>query len=385
MALHRVTIFEATADVLGTIKKIRFDFEKQELCIEVVNLEEALVMLQRLELPVASRSSGVALPVSEKDLTDVLSGQVPYRVETPSELPVVAQTVSHRQAEPVKALPVQVEPVQAEPVTASVAAVNPVVMPVAPRVVSSAAAPLASSIPKPEAVLLSEGGSSTTVVKRKVGRPTKAEQQARADAWLRENASKIAAARGNGNGAGNAASDFAADIGSVATEAIPGCTLRADEPSVAYIQVVAPEEAPTAAPVAAPAAVPATAPAVVPATAPVEAQVEAPVAAPIAAPEAAPVAVETPEPETASAVVQVVAEPDETINPISVEGDSQLPPEVLNAISLREVLAWLFDQGVVEYEEVLARCFAMQKQVGVLDRITNLEERVKRGVSLFND
>jgi hypothetical protein len=79
------------------------------------------------------------------------------------------------------------------------------------------------------------------------------------------------------------------------------------------------------------------------------------------------------------AVAQV--EPDETI---TVVDDGQLPPEVLNAISLREVLAWLFDQGVVEYEDVLARCFAMQKKVGVLDRITNLEERVKRGVSLFN-
>jgi len=365
MALHRVTIFEATADVLGTIKKIRFDFEKQELCIEVVNLEEALVMLQRLELPVASR---VALPVSEKDLTDVLSGQAPYRVETPAALPVAAPTVSPRKAEPVKASPVQVEPVQAEPVTTSIAAVNPIVTPVAPSVVSGAAAPLASSIPKPEAVLLSDGGSSTTVVKRKVGRPTKAEQQARAEAWLRENAGKIVAVPGNGNGAGNAASDFAADIGSVATEAIPGCTLRADEPSVASPQVAAPVAAPVAVPV----------------TAFVEVPVEAPVAAPVAVPVAAPVAVETPAPETTSAVAPVVAEPDETINPISVEGDSQLPPEVLNAISLREVLAWLFDQGVVEYEEVLARCFAMQKQVGVLDRITNLEERVKRGVSLFN-
>jgi len=69
MALHRVVKFEATADILGTIRRVCYDLDEQRLVIETINLEEAMVMLHRLE---AAAPAKVTIPSTEVDLVAAL-------------------------------------------------------------------------------------------------------------------------------------------------------------------------------------------------------------------------------------------------------------------------------------------------------------------------
>lgn len=411
MTIHRVVVFEATADVLGTIRRVRYDLDAQRLSVEAINIEEALVMLQRLE---AAAPLSVAVPKNEAELIAAMkateepkpSFAQPAVVTITPAVPEVPESAPAPTPEPI--VPVQTTP---PPASATVGAEEPAV-PAAPKsltVRDKAEPPLSSAptvvakptpaITKPEAtperVQTTSGTPATTVVKRRqrkvaeqpsvvepppvveepavveaeapttapvvappvaeivvdttaapvivapvvaapvvVDAVTKAQREREmAQKWLKDNAEELAKPpkgvengdNGNGNGNGNIAKDFAKCRDAVVDEVIPGEAL------------VVPSNGETVAPVPGNGT-----------------HVET-------ALEPAPAAVVT----------------EEKVN------EHGVPLDLVNATSLREVLAYYYARGVTEEHEFIARCVAIKPHVGVIQRIINLEERIRRALPLM--
>lgn len=117
---------------------------------------------------------------------------------------------------------------------------------------------------------------------------------------------------------------------------------------------------------------------------------EAPAPEPEAAPaEAAPTRAQPAEPPSAKANGHTNGHANG--NGKGADGDSwglsspDAPPiELMQARKLRDVLVYLLKQGITDPNKVLAECERLKSQVPVLQRITNMEERVPRTLGVID-
>ena len=389
MALHRVVKFEATADILGTIRRVCYDLDEQRLVIETINLEEAMVMLHRLE---AAAPAKVTIPSTEVDLVAALEAAAineprpsfehaaTVTITTQTPVPTIAMTpveasievpvsipASHSGEPIVEQTPTpreeqakhgqtneEIHPADAPPTIVAPANPTPEV-PVAtlpkPVVAKDPAKPLVSAVPKTEPVTKTSGSATHVVRKRqRVVRDAEAPASSTVDAiqakafeeakaaterelarqWLKDNAEEVAKPPQENNAGGNGTNiqkDFAKVKDDLVGEPIPGESIA-------------------------------------PTTVPITDTITAPTQ-PVLPGSPLDVATPTSTPQT------------EEVN------ENGIPLVLINSTSLREVLAYLASHGVTSEQEVLARCVALKPHIGVIDRIINLEERVRRALSLL--
>lgn len=79
--------------------------------------------------------------------------------------------------------------------------------------------------------------------------------------------------------------------------------------------------------------------------------------------------------------VPAKADPPVATNGHSANGSSEVPEELLKAAKLRDVLVYLLEHGCLTSDDLVQRCKSVKDHVPVLQRITDLDDRVKRAAA----
>lgn len=120
----------------------------------------------------------------------------------------------------------------------------------------------------------------------------------------------------------------------------------------------------------------------------------APAAKKKAAPKAAPAAKVAPAapaaPEPVEAEVEVPSEEDPFAADTAPVGEAsthaepgEIPEAVLKTDKLRDVLLWAYDSGATSTEAIIQKCKELTPKIPLLGRVSNLEDRVKRAVTVL--
>lgn len=69
--------------------------------------------------------------------------------------------------------------------------------------------------------------------------------------------------------------------------------------------------------------------------------------------------------------------------PAAATGNGGMEPELLDAKKIRDVVNYWWEKGITKPDDIVARCLAVKDDVKVLARIRNVEERVRRAITVM--
>lgn len=86
----------------------------------------------------------------------------------------------------------------------------------------------------------------------------------------------------------------------------------------------------------------------------------------------------------APAVTETKPAPAEKAAPVDVGGQPGLPDHIRGTNSMRDLLTYLVEHGADSADAVVASCVALKKEVPILTKVPNVEDRVRRALEVLD-